>query len=168
MSAHPIGSIDLEGTVTCTLCEWTASDRLDPVASLGTHRDEAHPDAPTNGGTLTADWDGTVERDDRGDAYVGCTAWTGRPVLFRLTKKQAGELGRSLVGTPPARRHMPGVVLGAVLLTLFGFLTYTAWTAGGWWILAAGPTALMTALGAYGITSDAQRVPRDGRGRRTR
>lgn len=69
---------------------------------------------------------------------------------------------------PAASRHMPGVVLGAALMLVFGALTWHLWDLSGWWILAAGPTALMAALGAYGITSDAQRVPRDGRGRRTR
>lgn len=63
-------------------------------------------------------------------------------------------------------RDVPGAVLGLALLLGFGWLAWTAWSAGGWWFLAALPCAFMASLGAYGITADLQRVPRDHRGRR--
>ncbi|GAA1455437.1 hypothetical protein [Nocardiopsis tropica] len=118
MTAHPIGSITLNGTVTCNLCPWAASDRLDPVGALKDHRTTDHPGA--------------------------------------------------LPTAPASTRHAAGIVLGALLVVGFGALTAAAWTAGGWWTIAAIPCGLMSALGAFGIAQDAQRAPRDGKGRRLR
>lgn len=69
------------------------------------------------------------------------------------------------MNTTPTR-HLPGIVLGLALLAVFGTLTWMLWDLGTWWLIASIPTAFLATLGTYGIVSDAQQVPRDGRGRR--
>jgi hypothetical protein len=66
------------------------------------------------------------------------------------------------------RRDPAGATLGAIFLIGFGGLAYTAWDSGGWGIIAAIPCVILAALGAYGLVSELQRAPRDGKGRRIR
>ncbi|WP_435109943.1 hypothetical protein [Nocardiopsis synnemataformans] len=65
-----------------------------------------------------------------------------------------------------ARPHPRGILAGALLAVVFGYLAWTGWPTGDWRSLAAIPAALLAVAGASVMAEAAQTVPRDHRGRR--
>ncbi|MFY7069603.1 hypothetical protein ACOQFV_27410 [Nocardiopsis changdeensis] len=119
---------------------------------------------------MTAHPIGTVTDDGRITCDL-CTTWATSERLDpvgALTQHRATRHPGARPAAPEPTRHPAGIVLGALILAVFGLPAAAAWVAGGWWLAAAGPLTLVAAFGAFGISRDATRAPRDARGNRLR
>lgn len=118
---------------------------------------------------MTASTIGAVRLDGRVTCAL-CSWSTTGPLdpVGALTVHRRADHPHAAAVAPEPSRHAAGTTLGIILLAVFGLPAAAAWVAGGWWIPVAIPCTVLAALGAYGAATDAQRAPRDARGRRLR
>lgn len=104
-------------------------------------------------------------RDEiRSDLEIYSMLPESSPGRVRLLQSIESHLERLTNYESVKRRDPAGAALGVLLVLAFGWLTWAAWTAGGWWLVLTVPTSLLVLVGLYGAVHESIPMKRNVKG----